>query len=158
MTSTVESLLSQPYDCLIMVDPHIQTLEGILSEVQSLGIAPLNIGAELSTALMTISTTERSRFAQEWFKDTLASFQGHPVACSHLDLLFHPSLEMDPFSLIRQVARIRQIIVLWPGAYSSNTLSYAIPAHHHYRAWRLSNALLVQPKVLIHSLAVPQGD
>lgn len=157
MISTIEPLLSQSYDCLILTHPQIQILGGVSYDLQSKGIVNINISKELSSELMTVSAAERSRFSQEWLKNAVAKIHESPVLCSSIDLLFHPALNIDPFLLFRQVARIKQVIVLWPGEYSSNTLSYAVPEHHHYRAWKLSNSLLLQPKVLIHSISVSQG-
>jgi hypothetical protein len=150
---SVSSLLSQPYEALILVHPQIQALDDISFQIQSLGIVHFNISKELSAALMAILTAEHGRFAQVWLKDTLARIPENPVLCSCPDLLFLPSLEIDPFTLIRQVARIKPVIVLWPGEYSTTTLSYALPEHHHYRSWKLSDSLLLQPKVLIHPIS-----
>jgi len=155
--NTLAELLFQPYDCLILIHPYIQILETLSTEIQGLGLSHFNISKELSTSLMTISASERSRFSQKWLFDALTTFQNGPVLCMCPDLLFDPSLKIDPLSLIRQVARIKQLIVLWPGEYSTNILSYAVPEHHHYRAWKFSNSLLLQPKVLIHSISVSQG-
>jgi hypothetical protein len=151
--NTLAELLSQPYDCLLLVHPYIQILEKLSTEIQESGVSHLNISKELSTSLMTVSSSERSRFSQKWLIDTIAIFQNGPVLCTCPDLLFDPSLKIDPLSLIRQVARIKQLIVLWPGEYSTNTLSYAVPEHHHFRTWKLTDSLLQQPVMLIHQIS-----
>ena len=154
---TLAKLLSQPYDCLILVHPYIKILENLSTEIQGLGLLHLNISKELSTFLMTISASERSRFSQKWLLDTLITFQNGPVLCTCPDLLFDPSLKIDPLSLIRQAARIKQLIVLWPGEYSANTLSYAVPEHHHFRTWKVTDSFLRQPVVLIRQISTSQG-
>jgi hypothetical protein len=151
------ALLSQHYDCLILVHPYIQILEKLSTEIQGLGVSHLNISKELSTSLMIVSASERSRFSQKWLIDTISTFQKSPVLCSCPDLLFDPSLIIDPLSLIRQLARIKQLIVLWPGEYSTNALSYAVPEHHHFRTWKVTDSLLQQPVVLIHQISITQG-
>lgn len=153
----IAALLSQPYDCLLLVHPYIQILEKLSTEIQELGLSHLNISKGLSTSLMTVSSSERSRFSQKWLLDTLATFQRGPILCSCLDLLFDPPLNIDPLSLIRQAARTKQLIVLWPGEYSVNTLSYAVPGHHHFRTWKVPDSLLRQPVVLIHQISALQG-
>jgi hypothetical protein len=155
--NTLAALLSQPYDCLLLVHPYIQILEKLSIEVQESGVSHLNISKELSTSLMTVSASELSRFSQKWLIDTLATFQNGPVLCTCPDLLFDPSLKIDPLSLIRQAARIKQLIVLWPGEYSANTLSYAAPEHHHFRTWKITDSLLRQPIMLIHQISASQG-
>ena len=155
--NTLAELLSQPYDCLLLVHPYIQILEKLSTEIQELGLSHLNISKGLSTSLMTVSSSERSRFSQKWLLDTLVTFQNGPVLCTFPDLLFDPSLKIDPLSLIRQAARTKQLIVLWPGEYSVNTLSYAVPGHHHFRTWKATDSLLRQPIVLIHQISTSQG-
>lgn len=148
---------TQPFDCLLLVHPYIQILEKLSTEIQGPGVSHLNISKELSTSLMAVSASERSRFSQKWLIDTLTKFQNAPVLCTGPDLLFDPSLKIDPMSLIRQAARIKPVIVLWPGEYSAKTLSYAVPEHHHYRTWTVTDALLRQPAMLIHQISASQG-
>ena len=149
---TTSALLSQPYDCLILVHPLIHVLEMVSEEIQGLGYASLNVSKELSTSLMPVSVSERSRFSQKWLTDSLVTFPHSPVLCIFPDLLFDPSLAIDPLALFRQAARVTQLIILWPGEYSKNKLSYSIPEHHHYRTWNISDSLLRQPVVIIQRI------
>jgi hypothetical protein len=151
--TNTDAFLSQPYDCLILVHPHIHVLEMVSIQFQGFGIAHLNVSKELSASLMLITVSERSRFSQKWLIDYLAHFSHSPVLCDCPDLLFDPLLNIDPLTLFRQAARVMQLIVLWPGEFSENQLSYAIPEHHHYRTWNVSDLLLQQPVVVIHRLA-----
>jgi len=154
---SLESILAQPYDCLVLVNPQVQILDGISKKIQSFGVKHLNVSKELSDALMTIPTNERGPFAEEWLKNLLRELKEETVLCSHPDLFFHPSLKIDFFTLIRQVARIKQVIILWPGEYSKETLTYAIPDHHHYKVWKISESLLIQPRILIYPISAAQG-
>ena len=155
--NTIAKLLSQTYDCFLLVHPHIQILARISNEIQGLSIAHLNVSKELSASLMSVSASERSRFSQKWLINALTSFQTGPILCIYPDLLFDPSLEIDPLALFRQASRIIQLIVLWPGEYSANTLSYAIPEHHHFRTWKITDSILRQPIVMIHQISTSQG-
>ena len=154
---SLESMLAQPYDCLVLTNPQVQILDEISENIQSFRVKHLNVSKDLSDALMTIPINERGQFAEEWFKDLLGELSEKPVLCSHPDLFFHPSFKIDFFTLIRQVARTKQIIILWPGEYSKDTLSYAIPDHHHYKVWKISESLLIQPKILIYPISAAQG-
>ena len=154
---SLESMLAQPYDCLVLVNPQVQILDEISEKIQSFGVKHLNVSKELSDVLMTVPTNERGLFAEEWLKDLLRELREKPVLCSHPDLFFHPSLKIDFFTLIRQVARIKQVIILWPGEYSKDTLTYAIPDHHHYEVWKISEPLLIQPKISIYPISAAQG-
>jgi hypothetical protein len=68
-------------------------------------------------------------------KDVLANAVPIPSALSYIDILFEPSLELDPLALFRQLSRVTPIVVAWPGMVSSSGLSYAMPEHANYRLW-----------------------
>ena len=158
MALIIRQLLAQPFDGLIIVDPDIQVLDQTLHEIKSIGIQSISINKELSDALKDIPAEQRGRFARSWLKDTIAGIQQDLIVCSNLDLLFHPSFKMDPFALICQLTRLKKIVFLWPGNYSSNVLSYAIPIHHHYRTWEISDDQSFQPKVIIQQISDRLGE
>ena len=157
MISNID-LLTQHFDCLFLVHPLINVLEKISQEIQERGVVHLNVSKGLSSSLMTVSLNQRCRFSQKWLMDTLNAYKSKPILCSQPDLLFDPSIEIDPLALFRQISRINQLIVLWPGEYKQSLLSYAVPEHHHYRSWNISDVLLHQPVVLIHRISTPEGE
>jgi hypothetical protein len=59
-----------------------------------------------------------------------------PVLCTETDLLFEPTLKLNPLSLLRDASRVTRLVVSWPGIYQSDVLAYAAPEHSHYRTWR----------------------
>lgn len=157
-TKSLENYLFQPFDCLLLVSTQINRLEEASKLIISFGYGAIYINKGLSAALLNTLPNERSRASQSWLKDTLGQYQEAPILCYCIDLLFHPSLQLDPFSLFRSTSRIQSLIVLWPGEYHANTLTYALPAHHHYRTWKLTETLLQQPKVIIQTIIDQEGD
>lgn len=53
-----------------------------------------------------------------------------------IDLLFEPTLHLDPLTLLQQISRSQPLVVCWPGQWTPSGLSYAVPKHAHYRVWR----------------------
>ena len=145
-------ILSHPYDLLILVHPDIRIIEACTEYVINKGYYSINISRELSNALLSESMQNRSRFAINWLLSRVTQDNKTPILCTVPDLLFEPSLLIDPFMLFRQAARIHQFIVTWLGDYQSNLLSYAIPEHAHYRTWKMSDDLLHNPKTLIQRI------
>jgi hypothetical protein len=74
--------------------------------------------------------------ANRWTKTRLGDLSPGPVLCTDIDLLFEPSLSLNPLRLFKDAGRITRLIVAWPGTYRDDVLSYAVPDHAHYRTWR----------------------
>ncbi|MEI7989190.1 MAG: BREX-3 system P-loop-containing protein BrxF [Chloroflexota bacterium] len=151
--NTLELIQQNHFDCLILVHPHTQLLEKMLTQLESHPYPILNISKELSKSLLTVSPEERARSTQQYFLEKTSSLHPGPVLCTHPDLLFEPTFKLDPLALFRQAASIVQLIVFWLGDFSDNTLSYAVPEHHHYRAWHISASLIHHPLVSIHRIS-----
>jgi len=142
-------IITSNNECLILVHPEVRTLETLTNEIRQHYTQEFHISKELSGRLLSVSPLDRSRISQQWLTDVLVNFTDAPVLCTHPDLLFEPSLALDPFTVLRNIARIKRLIVLWPGEYASNVLSYATPSHHHYRTWKITNDLLMHPSLKI---------
>lgn len=92
----------------------------------------LSIGLELSQALITQPTVG----IQDWLIDFCRAKNQSPILLTDVDLLFHPSMQIDPVALFRLVSHSLQLIVLFPGTFNNGTLTYSEPIHAHYRTWR----------------------
>lgn len=134
----VEAFLeSKPYyACLLLVHPHIQRLHEAAARLQARYDWPqLPIGQELSAALLPVPPSRRPRHAARWLDDRLRAAKPGPLLCGDIDLLFEPSLLLDPLALLRSASRATRLVVLWPGDFTGGVLTYAVPAHKHYHPW-----------------------
>ena len=96
----------------------------------------LAIGRGLSQALLEFPLQERTRAAREWLEAAIKKKASGPVFCADTDILFEPSLQLDPLALFRQISRVVAVMVFWAGSYQNGVLTYAVPEHGHYRVWR----------------------
>lgn len=78
-------------------------------------------------------------------KTHLREMSPGPILCTNVDLLFEPTLKLDPLRLMRDASRVTRLVVTWPGSYGDGVLAYAVPDHGHYRTWR-------KPEVFIKAL------
>jgi hypothetical protein len=122
-------------DLIIIVDHEIQALKNYLHSISD-DIPVLFINQDLSAYLLTSTEIDRSHLTRQWLVDTLRNMAPGPVICSDIDLLFEPSLHLDPLFIFRQISRQVSLIILWPGEYKDGTLSYAQSDHQHYHFWR----------------------
>ena len=63
-------------------------------------------------------------------------FQPGPVLCTDIDLLFDPSLKLNPLQLFLSCSKQTTLVIAWPGSYLDNTVAYAVPEHAHFRTWK----------------------
>ncbi|MGD0004495.1 MAG: BREX-3 system P-loop-containing protein BrxF [Anaerolineaceae bacterium] len=134
---------SKASDCLILVHPTTKILEQAFEEFkQNENFPVIDIGKELSFYLLNITQTEQPRAIQKWIEGKVDESRPGPLFCIHIDFLFTPSFNLNPVTLFRQSARNSKLVVFWPGEYSSETLSYAVPEHRHYRVWHISDPMI----------------
>ena len=125
------------HPCLLLVHPEVCSLQEAANElVPTHRWLHLSVGQELSAALLSEPPKSRSRAARRWMESRLSEMAPGPVLCTEIDLLFEPTLNLDPLRLLRHASRVTRLVVTWPGGYWDNVLSYAAPEHDHYRTWR----------------------
>lgn len=123
--------------CFLLVHPEIRRLIDTLDELSSTHSWPhLSVGQELPAVLLSEPPQRRPRTARRWMVSRLGQMAPGPVSCTEIDLLFEPTLELDPLSLLSDVSRATRLVVAWPGSYADDVLAYAVPDHSHYRTWR----------------------
>lgn len=132
--------------CLLLVHTDVRRLQEAAHALgNETGWPVLSVGSVLSKALLLEPDQLRPRAARLQLETMLGEQAPGPALCIDVDLLFEPSLEMDPLAAFRNISRITRLVVAWPGNCSDGTLAYGVPEHAHYRAWR-------DPRVAIHTL------
>lgn len=127
----------------LFVDREIRNLEKMLDEIPA-DWQVISLGKELSEFLVNSGEVDRSRAARDWLVEELRRKSPGPVVCKDVDLLFHPSLNLDPLVLFRQAGRFTKLVVLWAGNFSDGVLSYAVPEHSHYRHWKDLDGVVIK--------------
>lgn len=135
--NSIADFLRIPRSCLLLVHPDIHRIKDATDQLLSTyGWPHLSVGQELGDVLLSELPQHRSRVARQWMPVRLGDVAPGPVLCTEIDLLFDPTLELDPLGLLRDVSRLCQMVVAWPGSYRGDVLAYAVPDHSHYRTWR----------------------
>ena len=112
MHKAVTDFLSTSHDCLLLVHWAVRRLEQAASELLSVyDWTNLRLGQELSAVLLSETPRRRPHEARRWMKARLGEMSPGPVLCSEIDLLFEPTLELDPLSLMRDVSRVARMVV-----------------------------------------------
>ncbi|MDP3046533.1 MAG: BREX-3 system P-loop-containing protein BrxF [Chloroflexota bacterium] len=149
MHGSVRRFLKSPpyYPCLLIAHPDIGRLASVADELASAyGWPRLPVGKALSEALLCEPPSRYSVASQRWLNAQATLFSPGPALCTEIDLLFEPELGLDPLALLRQASRVSKLVVMWPGSFAAGVVTYAVPGHMRYRAWR-------EPEVAVHSLS-----
>lgn len=120
--------------CAFLVDSDIQNLSRA-AKTLPIEWERFSLGRELSNMLLSTGSN-RTILARQWFETTLINKAPGPVICTEIDLLFEPSLALDPLVIFKHIARHTKLVILWPGNYIEGVLSYAAREHQHHRFWR----------------------
>lgn len=101
---------------------------------QRLNIMPLNAGVELGHRLAATPFSERAFSTNELLRDITDSARGAaPLLLDNLEVLFEPSLKINPLDIIKRLAHSRRVVAVWPGELRDDRLVYARMGHPEYR-------------------------
>lgn len=137
MEITEHFLANLPYyPCLCIAHPDIQQLQSVGQFlVDQYSWQQIALSTQLSQVLLDVAPRRRPTIAPRAFADMLQGLTPGPVLCREIDLLFEPTLKLDPLRLFRDQSRYTITAVLWPGSYVDGILAYAVPEHAHYQTW-----------------------
>ena len=97
-------------------------------------LIPLRVGAELGSKLAAFPQRRRQlqttsilrELADQHAKDNL-------LLIDNIELLFDRSLQLDPLDLLKQHARVRRVVAVWPGQMNEGRLTYATTGHPEHQ-------------------------
>jgi len=118
----------------------VALLRGLVSEH---AWARVNVGHALSQALLDVTRRQRPTRAPELLGDIVLAARASVLLLEHIEVLFEPTLALDPLRVLALVARDTTLVVLWPGSAIGDTLTYAEPAHPEYQRSIRPDAFLV---------------
>ena len=107
MLEEVERFRPTSQPCLLRVYCDVGHLADAARELLSIyGWPHLSVGAELSAVLVSEPSRHRSLVANRWFNTRLGDSAPGPVLCTEIDLLFHPTFDLDPLEFFCHVGRL----------------------------------------------------
>lgn len=95
---------------------------------------PLNVGLELGRRLAATPRIKRGFLAGEWLREIAdRASTDDLLLLDNLELLFEPSLRINPLDLVRRLAHARRVVAVWPGERRGDRLVYADMSHPEHR-------------------------
>ena len=105
--------------------------------------ALVNVGLSLSERLLDVAPPHRAAKVSGLLTDLIAEGESSVVLLDDIEVLFEPSLQLDPLGLLRDLARYTTLVVVWPGEANSDSLTYATPSHPEHRQYSAAHLPLI---------------
>jgi len=99
---------------------------------------PINVGAQLGRRLAAIPQRQRHLQANSILRELADQHASSDVLLlDNIELLFDPSLQLDPLDLLKRHAHARRVVAVWPGELRDGRLSYAVMGHPEHQDYGL---------------------
>jgi hypothetical protein len=130
---------------VLIVGEHGSGKTEILSEFAADSLAQiLSAGSTLAERLVGEPMRQRPVLANDAFGDLVREVaSGDLVLVDNIEVLFLPSLQLDPLKLLQDSARNRTVVACWPGTVVNQDLLYGGNGHPDSRVFHSPDALLL---------------
>ncbi|WP_415844251.1 BREX-3 system P-loop-containing protein BrxF [Stutzerimonas zhaodongensis] len=120
---------------ILLVGPSRSGKTQLLRQLSTkLNIEPLNVGLELGRRLAATPNNKRGFSAGELLREIADRDRNQdPLLLDNLELLFEPSLHVNPLDLVRRLAHSKRVVAVWPGELRGDRLVYADMSHPEHR-------------------------
>lgn len=110
-----------------------------------LNIEPLNVGLELGRLLAATPNNKRGFSTGELLREIADRDRNQdPLLLDNLELLFEPSLHVNPLDLVRRLAHSKRVVAVWPGELRGDRLVYADMSHPEHRDYSRDGAVVFE--------------
>lgn len=62
----------------------------------------------------------------------------------NIEILFEPSLQIDPLDILRKLAHSRRVVAVWPGELRGERLVYADMSHPEHRDYSREGVVVLE--------------
>lgn len=119
---------------LLVGDPHSGKSALLEAYGSKRDLTPLRVGAELGNKLTALPQRRRQLQATSILRDLADQHtKDNLLLMDNIELLFDRTLQLDPLDLLKQHARVRRVVAVWPGRLIESRLTYATAGHPEHQ-------------------------
>lgn len=110
-----------------------------------LKIERISLGLELGRRLAATPNSKRGFSVGELLRELTNQTQAEaPLLLDNLEVLFEPSLEVNPLELLRRLAISKRVVAVWPGELRNDRLVYADMSHPEHRDYSSDGVVIFE--------------
>jgi ABC-type thiamine transport system ATPase subunit len=107
----------------------------------------LKVGSQLGRRLATRPLKQRPLAVPALLRDLADDFSSRDILLlDNIELLFDRTLRLDPLDLLKQLARSRRVVVVWPGELRDGRLIYTEFGHPEHQDYGLDGLVPFEMK------------
>ena len=142
--AALDQAASHYYKLLMIVGPAGSGKTAFLRSVSEKQHIPLlNLGLELSKKLLSLTVIERRLKASDVIADLLDAVGAPRLAIDNTEVIFDPSLMLNPLGLLQSLSRTRLLIWAWNGEVEDGHVTYSYRGHPEHQRIPTSEMTLI---------------
>ncbi|MFM5195004.1 BREX-3 system P-loop-containing protein BrxF [Aeromonas veronii] len=107
----------------------------IRSARETEGLTYLELSEQLCERLLPLSSNDRSRHVSDIIAQMVNCIASDVVWLDRIQVLFEPTLELDPLRQLQDLARLKPIVAIWPGHITERFLTFSVPGRDDYQSY-----------------------
>jgi|GEM_PF-1929231 len=146
VTSTYE-LLAASNKAYLRLNDHASALmlvvnstdQAIGPKLQASEQAIIALSEQLCERLLPLSRKERTLKTPDIIARMINDTDSDVIWLDRIQILFEPSLDLDPLRQLQELARLKPIIAIWPGQITKQCLTFSNPGKGDYQSYSLND-------------------
>jgi ATPase family associated with various cellular activities (AAA) len=144
LASALVSAESGYYRLILFVgSPESGKTSALRELADSSGFRLLSLSGPAAARLLELTGRQRQQRIAEIVTALVDEAGEAVILLDDIELLFEPSLAIDPLRLLQGLARNRTVVAAWPGIFADDAISYADAGHPEHRVYRNPEAIIV---------------
>lgn len=147
LLSAIERAQPQYYRLVLLVGGPGSTKTTLLTHLsEKHGYPCLRLSLAISEQMLGMNSRQRSAEVDGLVKQLVGDAGGAVVLLDNIEVLFEPTLQVDPLRVLLGASRNTVVVAAWTGTYDGKTFTYAKAGHPEHRVYRDPEAIIVTAK------------
>jgi hypothetical protein len=131
---------------ILLIGPSQSGKTQLLRQLGSkLKIGVFNVGQELGRRLAATPNNKRGFLTGELLREIADKERVEDqLLLDNLELLFEPSLHINPLDIVKRLAHSKCVVAVWPGELRGNHLIYADISHPEHRDYSRDGVVVLE--------------